>query len=77
MERDKYRCQTCGKAGRLEMDHKRPCFRGGAWWDTSNLQMLCRDCHFTKSRTEMRRPHHEARPQDSPERAEWRALVGY
>ena len=37
MERDKHtavRIRHAVRAGRLEMDHIRPCFRGGAWWDT-------------------------------------------
>ena len=53
MERDGYRCQNCGRAGRLECDHKVPLFKGGAPYDMDNLQMLCRKCHFNKTYQEV------------------------
>lgn len=47
-DRDGYRCRACGKAGRLECDHKKPLHEGGAQWDPANLQTLCRGCHIAK-----------------------------
>ena len=51
LDRDGWRCQACGKAGRLEVDHKRSLHLGGSN-DPSNLQALCRGCHFGKTRAE-------------------------
>ena len=68
LERDNYRCQVCGLLpGRAEVDHVIPLHRSGAPLDPDNLQVLCRDCHFTKTRTELQIP--------DPARDRWRALV--
>ncbi|MCY4510477.1 MAG: HNH endonuclease signature motif containing protein [Acidobacteria bacterium] len=64
-----YRCRTCGRAGRLEVDHVAPMHAGGAEWEPSNLQTLCRGCHIAKSRQE--RPT----PKVHPEVAAWRRLL--
>ena len=48
-DRDGWRCKKCGKPGRLECDHRVPISNGGKKWDPSNLQALCRQCHFIKS----------------------------
>ena len=64
LKRDGYRCLTCGKAGRLEVDHIIPVVQGGAWWDAAGLQTLCRACHFDKSRIDVCGP--------DPERDEWK-----
>ena len=69
-ERDRYRCQSCGRAGRLECDHVRPVWKGGAEWETDNLQALCRGCHIRKTALEQRK-----RPPD-PEVERWRVLAG-
>ena len=69
-ERDLFRCRECGKAGRLECDHVRPVWQGGAEWDPDNLQALCRGCHIRKTARE-----HMKRPPD-PEVAKWRAFAG-
>ena len=53
-ERDGYRCRQCGKAGRLECDHIQAIVNGGAAWDESNLQTLCRACHMEKTKTDLR-----------------------
>ena len=66
-KRDAYRCQNCGKAGRLECDHRIPIMHGGKWWDTANLRALCRGCHINKSRRERGKPN--------AERDEWRRMV--
>ena len=51
------RCAICGRAGRLEIDHIKPMADGGDTWAISNLQALCRGCHFAKTATEnLRRP---------------------
>ena len=52
LDRDGYRCRTCGRAGRLEVDHVRPIHRGGDMYDLSNLQVLCVRCHIDKTRAE-------------------------
>lgn len=66
LERDGYRCACCDAtpgddrtaappkvAVRLEVDHRRPLWAGGA--DTpGNCQVLCRTCHQGKSRGEAR-----------------------
>ena len=53
--RDGFRCVQCGRAGRLECDHVKPVREGGARFDLSNLQTLCRDCHFRKTGRENER----------------------
>lgn len=67
--RDDYRCVKCGKAGRLEVDHIRPLRRGGAPWDLTNLQTLCRACHIAKTRRE-----NERKP--TPAQDAWQKAVG-
>ena len=52
LDRDSWRCQKCGKAGRLECDHRVPMDAGGAVYDLTNLQTLCRGCHISKTRLE-------------------------
>ena len=50
-----WKCAKCGKSGRLEVDHIKPLEEGGALYDESNLQTLCRSCeHFAKTRGERR-----------------------
>ena len=66
-DRDGWRCQRCGRTGRLECDHVLPIWRGGAVWDLDNLQALCVSCHVRKSVGE--------RERKDPERDAWRALV--
>ena len=69
LERDSWRCQKCGKAGRLEADHRIPLEDGGALYDLDNLQALCRSCHIAKSRGEQ--TVHET----PPEVLEWRRYL--
>ena len=66
--RDGYRCQLCGKAGRLEVDHIVPLSKKGDPWDLANLQALCRGCHLEKTRAEQPK-------QPSPARVRWQKLV--
>ena len=64
-----WRCQKCGRAGRLEVDHIQPLLQGGAVYDLANLQALCRyPCHSQKTRRENSRPI-------GPERLAWRAKL--
>lgn len=56
LDRDGYRCQSCGKAGRLEVDHIKPLKSGGKEFELGNLQALCRPCHFAKTSSENRTP---------------------
>ena len=70
LERDGYRCRSCGRAGRLEADHVVPLERGGAPWELDNVQTLCRGCHIRKTRAE-RRPGR----QSSPAVQRWANLV--
>ena len=70
LARDGWRCQQCGKAGRLECDHVTPLHRGGAETDPDNLQALCRSCHLEKNRRE-----HEQRNPTNPQVAAWADFV--
>lgn len=44
-----WRCQECGACRRFEIDHVVPWSRGGDFWDRSNLRVLCKGCHFSKT----------------------------
>lgn len=68
LERAGYRCENCGRAGRLEVDHRRALQLGGDPWALENLQALCRECHAIKTRAE--RPRAEG-----PMRRRWREFV--
>ena len=52
LDRDGWACTACGRAGRLEVDHRVRMEDGGAVYDLDNLQSLCRECHFRKSQEE-------------------------
>lgn len=50
--RDNYTCQCCGRVGgRLELDHIVNKAVGGTD-DKTNLQILCYQCHKTKTQSE-------------------------
>ena len=70
LERDRYRCVMCGKAGALECDHITPLQKepGQNPYDPNGLQALCRPCHIEKTRRENRRVL-------SPQEQEWSMLV--
>lgn len=70
--RDRFRCVTCGRAGRLECDHITPLERepGQDPYDPNGLQTLCRSCHVAKTRNENRKPL-------SPEQLAWREYMGW
>ena len=67
LDRDGWRCRKCGRAGRLEVDHRLPVIDGGDEWQPANLQTLCRPCHFAKTGAENR-----ARRPVPPEVQAWR-----
>ena len=46
LDRDGWRCSSCGRAGRLECHHKKALADGGAPYDLDNLETKCRRCHF-------------------------------
>ena len=53
LERDKNRCQVCGRYhARLHIDHVEPWHPGLAHDDVDNLQTLCPPCHADKTRAE-------------------------
>ncbi|MCY4002498.1 MAG: HNH endonuclease [Rhodospirillales bacterium] len=70
LERDGYRCVRCGKAGKLEADHRVPLTRDPRQdpYNPAGCQALCRDCHLRKTAAENRRPL-------TPAERKWRALV--
>ena len=70
LDRDLWRCQQCGLAGRLEVDHRTPLADGGEVYDPANLQALCRPCHFAKTRAE-----NAARRGTPPAVAKWQKLL--
>ena len=59
LDRDGWRCQTCGKAGRLEVHHLKPLEHGGKPFDPSNLTTICREDHI---RIHDGQPHAEPDP---------------
>ena len=64
-----WRCESCGKAGRLEADHRVALHRAPDQdlYALDGLQALCTACHLAKTRRENER--------DDPARARWRELV--
>ena len=46
LDRDRWRCSSCGRAGALEIHHKTAVAKGGAIWALDNLEAKCRGCHF-------------------------------
>ena len=46
LDRDGWRCRTCGKAGRLEVHHVQSPFFGAPMWEPENLRAVCRPCHW-------------------------------
>ena len=65
-DRDGWRCTRCHLAGRPEAHHVQPLEKGGAPFDLSNVETLCRSCHIE---------HHKSEADDTPGRADWRAFV--
>ena len=61
LDRDGWRCQRCGRYGRMEIHHADGDPMNN---DVDNLRTLCRSCHIR---------HHA--PAITPAVAAWRALV--
>ena len=64
LDRDGWRCVKCSKRGRLECDHRIPLHLGGDFYNADNVQTLCRDCHFAKTRQENIDAGEEELPED-------------
>ena len=58
-----WRCEDCGRAGRLELHHLVEVENGGTD-EPFNLRILCRQCHFA---THNRKP--------GPDRSGWKAEI--
>jgi predicted kinase len=70
LERDGYRCQSCGCGGRLEVDHIKPVrTHPELSYEPRNLQALCPSCHTRKTRIECGH-----KPRD-PQRDAWSNAV--
>jgi len=70
LERDGFRCTSCGCGGRLEVDHIKPVrSHPDLSYSPDNLQALCQVCHTRKTRIECGHP-----PPSEP-RQEWRGFV--
>ena len=44
-----FRCERCGRAGKLEGHHKAGLDHGGAAYDPDNVETLCKNCHLELS----------------------------
>ena len=64
-DRDGWRCNQCGKAGRLEAHHEPPLRDGADPYGVAGIRTLCRDCHIA-----LHQPDNM-----TPGRAEWQAMV--
>lgn len=72
LERDGWKCRSCGGRGRLEIDHIRPVRTApDRAFDPANLQALCGPCHTRKTRIECGHPA----PIQTPERKAWAQAV--
>jgi 5-methylcytosine-specific restriction endonuclease McrA len=70
LERDGFKCRSCGTGGRLEVDHIRPVrTHPELSYEPGNLQSLCPSCHTKKTRIEC------GHPPPSPERQDWTKAV--
>lgn len=57
LERDGFKCRSCGARGRLEVDHIEAVRDAPAKsWEPENLQALCPPCHTRKTRIECGHP---------------------
>lgn len=70
LERDRYRCRSCGCGGRLEVDHIKPVrTHPNLSYDPANLQALCPKCHTRKTRIEC------GHPPPRQDRQDWRQAI--
>lgn len=68
LRRDNFQCVKCGGKLRLQVDHIVPLSKGGAEFDSANLQTLDSSCHAKKTRADNGN-------ELSPAREEWRELL--
>ena len=61
-----YKCERCGRGGRLEVHHRIPISKGGKRYDRENLEVICRQCHFDEHRHD----------REIPGASEWRERIG-
>ena len=66
MSESNWQCSKCGRAAK-DVHHIRPMSRGGAPWDRSNLEAICRACHAAA--------HTEHKPPVPDSVTAWRGLV--
>jgi 5-methylcytosine-specific restriction endonuclease McrA len=70
LERDAFRCKSCGCAGRLEVDHIKPVrTHPELAYEPTNCQALCPSCHTRKTRIEC------GHPPPREDRQAWRDAV--
>ena len=70
LERDGFKCRSCGTGGRLEVDHICPVrTHPELSYEPGNLQALCVSCHTRKTRIEC------GHPPPSPARQDWTKAV--
>lgn len=70
LERDRFRCCSCGCGGRLEVDHVKPVrTHPKLAYEPGNLQALCPSCHTRKTRIEC------GHKPMSPARRDWSMAV--
>lgn len=50
LEAASWRCEGCGRAGRLAVHHRHHLRRGGPPFDPENLIVLCGGCHLDRHR---------------------------
>ena len=71
LERAGFRCESCGRPGRLDCHHLLPIRKAFEQaFDPENIEILCRSCHC-RSDNEMR-----GGPPPSPDRIEWQLYRG-
>ena len=63
-ERDKFRCTSCGRSGRLEAHHLVRLEDSGDPYALENLATRCRSCHIQEHRKTL-----------SPDEKAWREMV--
>lgn len=71
LERDDWKCQRCGRRGRMEVHHKVALADGGEPYELSNLETLCRSCHIEQERTG-KTDHYRGRREWSDRIDRWR-----
>ncbi len=70
LERDGWKCRSCGERRRLEVDHIQPVRTNPELsFEPGNLQVLCGSCHTRKTRIEC------GHKEKTPERKAWADAV--